>query len=233
MNDGYFPDPDQPWVPTLLDVETFKANEPDGSPIDWRRFGWSALDVPEDCTHVIARFDILGERFLQRYAKRMLNQETMELWQNRLQNRFDEVVRMYERAYTLYEQNQNAMMSDVLPGSKRTYDAQDTDGGSDSATSKDSTSNKSKSKRSDTPDSTINESDDYAGSLGIDESTASRENTSTTNYGRTTKRTGTDTLTLTGAQIMDSVNTSIDGWRDIDTSFIGAFENNFMNIWWY
>lgn len=233
MNESYFPEPDQPWVPTLLDVETFKANEPDGSPIDWRRFGWSALDVPEECTHVAARFDILGTRFLQRYAKRMLNQETMELWQNRLQNRFDEVVHMYERAYTLYEANQESMMSDVLPGTKRTYDTKDTNGGTDSVSGTDTSSGKSKSKQSNTPDSAINESDDYAGALGIEENSSTRTNSGKTEYGRTLTRKGTDTLVLTGAQVMESVNSSIDGWRDIDTAFIASFENNFLNIWWY
>lgn len=215
--EGLFPYADQPWVPTLVDVERMKAAEPDESPVDWRRFGWSALEVPQNADHVIARFDILGQRFLERYAYRMLNAETMEKWQVRLQNRFDEVVDMYERAYALYDENQSAMMKDVLPGRKISVKGENKAGGEDSS--------ESKSKYSDTPDQAINDSDNYAGSI--------TKNTGNTKYGRTDSNTVETVETLTGAQVISAVNDSIDGWRDIDTAFIACFENNFMNIWWY
>lgn len=228
-----FYDADCPWVPTLLDVERMKASEPDGSPIDWRRFGWSALDVPANCEHVVARFDTLGERFLERYAYRMLNAETMEKWQVRLQNRFDEVVDMYERAYQLYEDNKEAMMNDVLPGTKREFEVTDTNSGSDNETSSGKNTGKSKSKFSDTPDSLINDSDNYAGSLSKVDNDYTTSGTNKKDYGRVISRKGKDVTINTGGELVDAVNHSIEGWKDIDTAFIASFENIFMNIWWY
>lgn len=216
-DDGLYPDADEPWLPTLLDVERMKASEPDGSPIDWRRFGWSALEVPPTATHVVARFDILGQRFLERYAYRMLGQETMEKWQTRLQNRMDEVVEMYERAYALYESNQKALMEDVVPGRSVTTDT--------SLESDTNDASNGESRASATPDQLINDSDDYAGSISKNKNN------------RTGKRNDKGTVNTKevwqGAQVIQAVNDSIDGWRNIDTAFIASFENVFLNIWWY
>lgn len=216
MKDGLYPDADEPWLPTLLDVERMKAAEPDGSPIDWRRFGWSALEVPPTATHVVARFDILGQRFLERYAYRMLGHETMEKWQTRLQNRMDEVVGMYERAYALYEANQKAM-DDAVPGRSVTTDS--------SLSSDTNDTSNGESRASATPDQLINDSDDYAGSISKNKnnSTGKRNDKGTVN----TKE------VWQGARVIQDVNDSIDGWRNIDTAFIASFENLFLNIWWY
>lgn len=216
MNDGLYPDADEPWLPTLLDVERMKAAEPDGSPIDWRRFGWSALEVPPTATHVVARFDILGQRFLERYAYRMLGHETMEKWQTRLQNRMDEVVGMYERAYALYEANQKAM-DDVVPGRSVTTDS--------SLSSDTNDTSNGESRASATPDQLINDNDDYAGSISKNKnnSTGKRNDKGTVN----TKE------VWHGSQVIQAVNDSIDGWRNIDTAFVASFENLFLNIWWY
>lgn len=216
QQDGFYPDADEPWLPTLLDVERMKAAEPDGSPIDWRRFGWSALEVPPTATHVVARFDILGQRFLERYAYRMLGHETMEKWQTRLQNRMDEVVGMYERAYALYEANQKAM-DDAVPGRSVTTDS--------SLSSDTNDTSNGESRASATPDQLINDNDDYAGSISKNKnnSTGKRNDKGTVN----TKE------VWHGSQVIQAVNDSIDGWRNIDTAFIASFENLFLNIWWY
>lgn len=214
---GLFPEPDQPWVPTLLDVERMKAAEPDGSPVDWRRFGWSALEVPESAGHVIARFDILGTKFLQRYAGRMLNQETMEMWQTRLQNRFDEVVDKYERAYALYEMNEEAMLNGSATAHKVSVKAL-TDG---NGTSSDS----GEQRYSDTPDQAINESDNYAGNI--------TKTKGSKTYSNSDSHSSESEEKLTGESLVRSVNNNVDGWVSIDTAFIASFENNFMNIWWY
>ena len=244
-NEILFPCAEQPWVPTLVDVERMKAAEPDDSPVDWRRFGWSALEVPQDATHVIARFDILATRFLERYAYRMLNAETMEKWQVRLQNRFDEVVRLYERAYSLYADNEKAMLADVIPGMRRTSEYADESQGESSQTGESSDSRttsatgSNKTKNSDTPDSKINSSDNYAGSISIgsDTSESSVAGKTATKNGiirsDTGKRTGTEVVQQTGGEVIDAVNHSVKSWMDIDTAFIAEFENNFMNVWWY
>lgn len=216
MNDGLFPSADQPWIPQLIDVERMKASEPDGSPVDWRRFGWSALEVSEEFPHIISRFDILKERFNERYAYRMLNAETMEKWQVRLQNRFDEVAPKYERAYRLYDEN-SKRMDDVVPGRKTTDSLE-----GDSSVNTDSTST---SKYSDTPDTLINTSDDYAGS--ITRNTGKDVSTSKDKQSRTTEE------IVSGAEVIQNVNDSINAWIEIDTEFVSSFENNFLNIWWY
>ncbi len=229
-----FPSADDAWVPTLLEVEVNKANEPDGSPIDWRRFGWSALYIDTALyPHVAERFDILQERFNQRYAFRMLNQETMERWQIRLQNRFDECVARYDRAYELYEQYEDNLKNDILKGRKTVSEQTvDVDGSGDSQLSGTDTS-VAKSKYSDTPNSLIDENDDYAGSL--------TKNTSSQTYGRkdartnkqNTKANGIVTETETGGVLIDALNDAISSWMDIDTRFVAEFENNFMNVYWY
>ena len=208
---------DDPWIPTLLDIERLKAEDTEGPVIDWKKFGWDALDVPVTAPKVAARMDVLNGRFIANYGWRMLGYETMEQWQTKLQERFDSVVDKYERAYTLYEKNKEAMMDDVLPGRKVTSTNTLQLSGTDS--------NTSKSKYSDTPDSAINDSDNYAGSI-------TKDNRSVT-YGRKDTNNGASTEVFTGAQIMTAVNDSIDGWRDIDTSFIMEFQNLFSNVFWY
>ena len=211
-----FPNAEQPWVPTLVDVERMKAAEPDDSPVDWRRFGWSALEVPQDCPNIASRFDSLGTRFLERYAYRMLNSETMERWQVRLQNRFDEVVHVYERAYVLYDENKDSM-KELLPGLKTVTSGENSSEGS--------TSGDGRSRASVTPDQGINDSDDYAGSVTKTESSGKSSNNA--------KTSGQSVVTYTGSTLTENVNKAVWGWKDLDTAFVSEFENLFMNVWWY
>lgn len=208
---------DDPWIPTLLDIERLKAEDTEGPVVDWKKFGWDALEVPASAPQVASRMDVLNGRFIANYGWRMLGYETMEQWQTKLQERFDSVVDKYERAYSLYEENKDAMMKDVLPGRKVTSTNTLQLSGTDS--------NTSKSKYSDTPDSAINDSDNYAGSITKDDRSVT--------YGRKDTNDGSSTEVYTGAQIMTAVNDSIDGWRDIDTSFIMEFQNLFSNVFWY
>ena len=32
---------------------------------------------------------------------------------------------------------------------------------------------------------------------------------------------------------MDNLNGNIDKWRDLDTDFIGEFQDLFLKVWWY
>lgn len=214
VENGLFPEADEAWLPTYLDIR-----------MKYPTFGWQSLDVDTDCPLVISRFDILQTRFEERYANRMISSETLQRWQVRLQNRFDEVVHRYERAYNLYARYQEDMDADVLPGEtyteKETLKSDTKQGGSDSS--------ESENRNIDTPDSIINQNQNYADSL--------TKGKSTVTYGRTDEGNSTRDLTrkrtLTGQDLMMNINGSIDGWRDIDTWFVAEFENLFLNIWWY
>lgn len=206
---------DEVWIPQLVEIETWKTDSDD--PDYWKQFGWENLEVPDDCPTVAGRMAQLKVRFDERYAYRMLNSETMERWQVRLQNRFDETVRRYERAYTMYSRYETDMMDDVLEGEKVVTESSVNQGGTDST---DTTT-----RNIDTPDEAINQDENYASNL-------SHVNGKVT-YGRSdTGRTET-VRTVTGKSLVDSVNDSMDRWRDVDTSFVREFENLFLNIFWY
>lgn len=210
MSDFTFSDAELPWLPVLCDVEYFKVNSDD--PAYWQKFGWEALEVPEECTYVSGRMDQLKFRFDERYANRMLNSETMERWQIRLQNRFDEVVRRYNRLYELYDRYDQDMKDDIIEGEKTVTHATASAGGVDTSTGR----------NIDTPDENVNDIAGYAGS----------RSTSETNYGRTDTTDATVERILTGLRVVDSVNTSCQNWLDIDTEFVKEFENCFLNIFW-
>ena len=210
MNEFVFSDAELPWLPTLGDVEYFKVNSDD--PDYWKRFGWEALDVPGEATFVKERMDQLKIRFDERYANRMLNAETMERWQIRLQNRFDEIVRRYNRLYELYVRYDEDMRNDIIEGEKTVTRGTVSSGGKDSSTGR----------NIDTPDENVNDISGYAGS----------RSTSETNYGRTDTTDVTVDRTLTGMRIVDSINNSTANWLDIDTEFVKDFENLFLNILW-
>lgn len=210
MSEFVFSDAELPWLPTLGDVEYFKVNSDD--PEYWQKFGWESLEVPGDATFVREHMDQLKIRFDERYANRMLNAETMERWQIRLQNRFDEVVRRYNRLYELYVRYDEEMRNDIIEGEKTVTRGTVSSGGKDSSTGR----------NIDTPDENVNDISGYAGS----------RSTSETNYGRTDTTDVTVDRTLTGMRIVDSINNSTANWLDIDTEFVKDFENLFLNILW-
>lgn len=214
MNEGMYPDADAPWLPTLADLLVRQGDE-QGPVTDYNRYGWNALVVPTGCVNVTNRMDTLKTRFEQRYCDRMIAYETWDLWQIKLQEKFDSVVQKYDRAYSLYSENETAM-NQVMPGRTVEFTDKTTAGGSDNRVGK--------TKATDTPSSAINESDDYAGSLSKDEST--------TTYGRTDSRESVTKETVTGA-VMDNLNDNIDKWRDLDTDFVNEFQDLFMKVWWY
>ena len=125
-DESYFHDADAPWMPKLVDVEYFKAQTEDASKKAYfAQFGFDALDYDSTSLPMVdARFTILTQRFNQRYYNRMIGAESMERWQNRLQNRFDEIADRYERAYQLYDDQNDAMMTDVIDGERVTEKGQ-------------------------------------------------------------------------------------------------------------
>ena len=209
-----FGDADQPWLPELIDIEAMKTG-PEGA--YYSKFGWEQLALPDDCPLVASRMDSLKIRFDERYANRMLNAETLERWQVRLQNRFDEKVHIYERAYRLYQQYEQDMLDDVVQGEKVTVTGTTQQGGSDSSTVE--------ARNIDTPDELINADENYASSLS--------KNQGTTQYGRTDTVNSTTTRTVTGQALVEGINNAIYSWRDLDTEFVKEFENNFLNVYWY
>ena len=210
-----FGDAELPWLPKLCDVESFKVNSDD--PTYWQRFGWEALEVPGECTFVRERMETLKTRFDERYANRMLNSETMERWQIRLQNRFDEVVQRYNRQYELYARYDQDMKDDIISGEKTVTESTAQAGGSDTS--------EGTGRNIDTPDEAVNSTEGYAGSRS--------DSKATNTYGRTDTLNSTVTHTMTGKGVVDSINDSIMSWKDIDTEFVKEFENNFLNVMWY
>ena len=210
-----FGDAELPWLPKLCDVENFKVNSDD--PTYWQRFGWEALEVPGECTFVRERMDTLKTRFDQQYFDRKLNSETMEIWQVRLQRRFDEVVQRYNRMYELYQRYDQDMKEDILSGDKTVTESTAQAGGSDTS--------EGTGRNIDTPDEAVNDTQGYAGSRS--------DSKATNTYGRTDTLTSTVTRTMTGKGVVDSINDSVMSWRDIDTDFVNEFQNNFLNVFWY
>lgn len=210
-----FGDAELPWLPKLCDVENFKVNSDD--PTYWQRFGWEALEVPGECTFVGERMETLKTRFNQQYFDRKLNSETMEVWQLRLQRRFDEVVHRYDRMYELYQRYDQDMKEDILSGDKTVTESRAQAGGSDTS--------EGTGRNIDTPDELVNSTEGYAGSRS--------DSKATNTYGRTDTLTSTVTRTMTGKGVVDSVNDSVMSWRDIDTEFVNEFQNNFLNVFWY
>ena len=211
---------DEIWIPTLNEVEYLKSH---GSPDEQRyysQFGWEQLEVPPDCDRVSDRMRILKIRFDERYGGRMLGQETMERWQIRLQNKFDEVVYKWEKAYELYANNQQSMLVNIIDGRIVSNDT------SSDSNIIDDTVNTSKNKVIDTPDSAINDNSDYADVVYHND--ASRKNTSSRNN-RTTSNSKEEVM----GNLIDKVNSTALKWMDIDTMFIKEFENNFLNIFYY
>ena len=141
MNDALYP-----WLPTLQDIEVRKEDDDPTIAAYYQKFGWEQLEVPNECTHVISRMSDLKTLFDERYAFRMINSETLEQWQIRLQSRFDRFVRIYERAYTLYEKYEQDMIDDMKGGEIITR----------SSTGEGSSVN--------TPDFAVNATDEYADS---------------------------------------------------------------------
>lgn len=208
MNDAF-----ESWIPTLQDLEVRKQDLDPTIAAYYQRFGWENIEVPADCPRVAARMNDLKVIFEERYAFRMINSETPERWQIRLQNRFDRFVRVYEHAYELYETYQTDLVDDVRAGEVRTW----------SRSYSDTQSSSGSGSEVDTPDAAVNAGDNYAD-----------RRTKTTESGSSS---GTDSITetkiKTGESLVTSINEGFRKYIDIDQDFIGQFEDSFLNLFWY
>lgn len=210
------------WLPRLIDIIHFAEEGDPDERLYFSRFGFDKLVIPDDCVHVRARFDELTMRFNERYEFRRLGQETMPRWQVRLQNRMDSIVRKYERAYELYEDFATDIHDDVLEGEKEVLSGADVR----TVNSEGASHNSGTTKVIDTPDSRVNENDNYADAYTKNASDATNTDnaTDTVDYGRVR------TKTYTGKMVIENINMSIDSWRDLDTALVGEFEDMFMNV---
>lgn len=208
MNDAF-----ESWIPTLQDLEVRKQDPDPEIAAYYQKFGWENLEVPDDCPRVAARMNDLKTIFEERYAFRMINSETPERWQIRLQNRFDRFVRVYEHAYELYATYQSELVDDVRSGETRTWQRSYSDTQSSSGDGSEIN----------TPDAAVNAGDEYA-----DRRTRSTESGTTS---------GTDSVTekkiKTGESLIDSINEGFRRFVDIDQDFIRQFEDAFLNLFWY
>lgn len=259
----FFRDVDMPWMPKLVDVE-YKSLDTNPDPVErdyYKQFGWKGLDRdetedPDDSIypHINARWNVLMQRFNQRYFERMLAFETMETWQNRLQNKFDETAPRYERAYALYETYALDMASKLADGEIETIGATNQASGTDTKTTSGSRSSSltmggsqtstTDNSTWDTPDSAVNQQAGYADSRThgtdtlsftdrVDSTSVTDSGSDSTAYGRLDTSASTRTKVFTGASILNNVNASVRDWKDIDTAFISEFENLFLNVFWY
>lgn len=223
-------------LPRLGDIINFRENGTPDEQLYFGRFGFDQLVIPEDCPHIIAKMPTLTTRFNDMYFYRRIAQETMPRWQMRMQVRCDAIVHRYERAYALYEEYQQRMDDDMIEGERETVTGtRSALSGVDETTS--STSGESSSndvtKVVDTPDSAVNDNENYADAYTKNTSEGNSENNgvSAIEYGRKDDVDMQSFKEYVGRQIMQNVNLSIESWMDIDTAFIGEFKNMFINIW--
>ena len=210
MNDAY-----APWLPTLQDIEVRKDDVEVGE--YYKKFGWDQLVVPDDCPIIAGRMANLKILFDQKYAFRMINSETLEQWQIRLQARFDRYAHIYERAYTLYSTYEQELIDDMIGGETRTI----TRSGSETGTGSES----GDVRNVNTPDAATNADDRYA------DSRSKSSGTSSTSV--ITSESVTDRKIKTGEGLIDNINSGFRKFIDIDQDFIRQFEDSFLNLFWY
>lgn len=204
------------WAMRYVDALKLRTDEDEETAAYFSHFGFDKLTVPETATYVTSGWERIVQRFNQRYYFRRIGNETMERWQIRLQNKFDEVVDEMDRAYSLYATT--TQINEVVKGTKTTYGHTITAGGQDTHSS---TNNQ---RFADTPDGAVNEDDDYA------DRRSEQSGSTTITYGNTKGMTGNDKVEVLGPEVLAGVNKSIRDWTDIDTLFISQFEDNFLNI---
>lgn len=217
----------------LVRVVTTDTGPTEKGYLYYDRFGLDRVEIPADCPRLTAVMPRAIQLFNERYAYRMLNSETLEQWQMRLQHTADLNVYRYERALTLYATNAEEL-ANVLEKKITVRDYTSQNSGSDSTTYGRKDTFAGSVKNIDTPDSAINASDDYADSLTKSDNSNTASGTDTLTHGL--KNEIDDTVTETREPeggFVPALNDNIDAYRDIAVDFVREFENNFMNVFWY
>lgn len=228
-DESYFHDADAPWMPKLIDILAFKNQTDIPEKAEYfGQFGWEQLDYGQGegeydgpYPHIAERWSILTTRFNQRYAYRMLGVETMEHWQNNLQEKFDAMAPRYELAYALFDEHGDQLVDDIVEGEKEDITETNQASGSDSSTSTNT------GKSWDTPDSSINAQANYANSVSTSDGGGS------VTYGRKDTHNIARTKLITGKGILTNINETVRNFKDVDTMFINEFDSLFLSVYWY
>lgn len=221
------------WTPTLYDI-LYKAQYGTADEREYySQFGLGNVEVPQDATRVSAIMSRAVQMFNERFALRMINRETLETWQLGIQAKFDTIVYRYERALELYDANSEEMLN-VLEKTVTVRDATTANSGTDSTTYGRKDTYAGTVRNVDTPDSAVNDSDDYADSLVKNNNSNTASGTDSLVHGLKTDidDTVTETREPEGG-IIRATNDSIDAYRDLVADFVREFENNFLNVFWY
>lgn len=197
----------EPWLPEYIEIE---KNYPE--------YDFAHLEFDSSKTFVAARKDYLATRMHERYAMRRISAETLERWKTRMQNKLDEIIAKYDRAYEMYSKYANQLKNDAMRGYRDTVVSAQTQHDLTNGTSNEV------GKSIDTPDSATNADDDYA------DSRTKNDITTNQNSHRSSGGRAQTNHVITGDSMIDSINAGIVNWRDIDTAFIMEFENLFLNI---
>lgn len=185
------------------------------------KFGLEQCEWPTG-PRIQANKNEIIRQFNGKYGYRFLGYETLEEWQNMLQQTLDEIAPEFERAFGLYFSNAEAI-ANVSKGRTVTYNnLKDQESGTTGTTGKGSVS--------ETPDAAVNLLDDSTENYVTN---ASR-NSNTVTHGRASTRTGsvTEDDAPEGGELLN-VNANIDAWRNLVRDFVGRFEKHFSKIYWY
>ena len=123
----------------------------------------------------------------------------------------DRIIPRYERNFRLYNENKVKLETDLEMVQTTEYlDVKDTFNGA------------TENKVSDTPDTAINVSQNYAGN--VTKGTATNSNT----------KTGSVKTTITGrGGLVDQLNDNLDAWRDLESDLVGEYAKAFLSVIWY
>ena len=221
------------WLPTLSDILNKRTSDDEAERTYYTQFGLDKCEFPADCPRLSATIPRIVELFNERYYTRMINRETLEIWQMNLQHVVDRIAYRYERALTLYATHQTEL-ANVLERETTTRHATSANSGTDTTTYGRMDTFEGKTKNIDTPDSAVNASDNYADSLtkSDNKNTASGSDQLTHGLTNTINDEVIKTREPEGG-FVPALNDSIDAYRDIAVDFVREFENNFMNVFWY
>lgn len=205
--------------------EVWTVRTPDGSKIliqflvepgTWSKYGIDQVELPPDTPLCAALWSRICTRCREKYWKRYLAGETLEDWQVTLQTITDENIPRFERALRLYVAN--PIEKDLLASTVTDYGDGLTD---ETEQTKAATS---KTTMRDTPDTSINDSSGYAGTV--------TDGTSDSGTLKSTKK-GKITVTQTGGGgILEALNSNVDSWRDIETEIVKSYASAFMSYVW-
>lgn len=202
---------DGPWMPKLIDI-LYKAKHGDADEqAYYSKFGLEAAVWDSRYVNLASHKNDIIVLFNEKYSDRMINRETLEKWQVRLQTVLDVISMRYDRAYGMYA----LVDGSVKQKETVTYNnVKDQMGGSDH----------SRNTVTDTPDAILNENDKYADTV----------NKGQTDYGRTSTRSGSITTEHDPeGGTVDLVNRSIEAFRNITADFVQEFDKLFMHVYWY